>query len=162
MLLDLVTGIDNHDAGSGKTAAYLIPIISYLTGKAKKLAAFRPSPLDFETGVAQPVTGEPLVVIVVPARELAIQIFNEARKFCYRTMLRPCVVYGGGPVFDQMDKIRRGCDVLIATPGRLIDIMERPNVLTFKRVKYMVVDEADEMLHDDWQDELGKIMCGGG
>ncbi|KAI0487338.1 P-loop containing nucleoside triphosphate hydrolase protein [Xylaria cf. heliscus] len=145
--------------GSGKTAAYLIPILNHLMGKAKKLAAPRPSPADANVGVR--IRAEPLVVIVVPARELAIQIFNEARKFCYRTMLRPCVVYGGGPLRDQIDNLQRGCDVLIASPGRLIDLMERDNVLSFRRVKYMVIDEADEMLHADWEEEFNKILGGG-
>jgi ATP-dependent RNA helicase DDX3X len=131
-------------------------------GKAKKLAAFRPNPNEIDAGVAPPVTAEPLVVIVCPARELAIQIFAEARKFCYRTMLRPCVVYGGGPMRDQIAQLQKGCDILVASPGRLIDMMERPNVLTLRRVKYMVIDEADEMLHSDWEEEFNKILSGGG
>lgn len=52
-----------------------------------------------------------------------------------------------------------GCDVLIGTPGRLIDFINRPRVLTFQRLKYMVIDEADELLHPDWADELKKIMA---
>lgn len=131
-------------------------------GKAKKLAAPRPDPNEFDAGVVPAVRAEPLVVIVVPARELAIQIFNEARKFCYRTMLRPCVIYGGGPLRDQIDQLSKGCDVLIASPGRLIDMMERPHILTLRRVKYMVIDEADEMLHADWEEEFNKILSGGG
>lgn len=131
-------------------------------GKAKKLAAPRPDPLEFDAGVVPAVRAEPLVVVVVPTRELAIQIFNEARKFCYRTMLRPCVIYGGGPMRDQIDQLSKGCDVLIASPGRLIDIMERPHILTLRRVKYMVIDEADEMLHPDWEEDFNKILSGGG
>ncbi|KAI0602718.1 P-loop containing nucleoside triphosphate hydrolase protein [Biscogniauxia sp. FL1348] len=147
--------------GSGKTAAYLIPILNHLMGKAKKLMAPRPSIKEFEAGTAQRARAEPLVVIVCPSRELAIQIFNETRKFCYRTMLRPCVAYGGAPMRDQVDQLQRGCDILVATPGRLIHLMERPEVLTFRRVKYMVIDEADEMLDDDWADEFSKILSGG-
>ncbi|KAF2965411.1 hypothetical protein GQX73_g8169 [Xylaria multiplex] len=145
--------------GSGKTAAYLIPILNHLMGKAKKLAAPRPPPSEAAMGAR--VRAEPLVVVVVPARELAIQIFNEARKFCYRTMLRPCVVYGGGPIRDQIANLQRGCDVLIGTPGRLIDLMERADILSLRRVKYMVIDEADEMLHADWETEFTKILGGG-
>ncbi|RYP66816.1 hypothetical protein DL771_007614 [Monosporascus sp. 5C6A] len=147
--------------GSGKTAAYLIPILNHLMGKAKKLAAPRPSPQAYESGIASPVRAEPLVVIVCPARELAVQIFNEARKFCYRTMLRPCTVYGGGPLREQVLQLQRGCDVLVATPGRLIDMMNRPDVLSFRRVKYMVIDEADEMLESDWEEEFKQILSGG-
>ena len=64
-------------------------------GKAKKLTAPRPNPATFQAGV-NGVRAEPLVLIVCPSRELATQIFDEARRFCYRTMMRPCVVYGGG------------------------------------------------------------------
>ncbi|KAK0717099.1 P-loop containing nucleoside triphosphate hydrolase protein [Lasiosphaeria miniovina] len=147
--------------GSGKTAAYLIPILNKLMGKAKKLAAPRPNPVTYRPGIDAPVRAEPLVVIVCPSRELAVQIFNEARKFCYRTMLRPCVVYGGGPMHDQVDQLQKGCDILVASPGRLVDFIERPHLLTLRRVRYMVIDEADEMLETAWSDELNKIMTGG-
>ncbi|KAF9768402.1 hypothetical protein IL306_014300 [Fusarium sp. DS 682] len=146
--------------GSGKTAAYLIPILSKLMGKAKKLAAFRPNPFTFREGIDE-VVAEPLVLIVVPTRELAVQIFNEARKLCYRTMLRPCVVYGGVPVREQTFLLQKGCDVLIGTPGRLVDFIQRPRVLTLRRLRYMVIDEADELLNDDWSEELNPILSGG-
>ncbi|KAK3393101.1 P-loop containing nucleoside triphosphate hydrolase protein [Podospora didyma] len=147
--------------GSGKTAAYLIPILNKLMGKAKKLAAPRPNPATYRPGIDPPVRAEPLVVVVCPSRELAVQIFNEARKFCYRTMLRPCVLYGGGPIRDQIEQLQKGCDILITSPGRMKDMMDRPQILTLRRLRYMVIDEADEMLHDDWSEELGTIMTGG-
>lgn len=148
--------------GSGKTAAYLCPIINKLMGKAKKLAAPRPNPATYRPGIDAVVRAEPLVCIVCPTRELAIQIFMEARKLCYRSMLRPCVIYGGGPIRHQMDQLALGCDILIASPGRLIDFIDRPEILTLRRLKYMVVDEADEMLHDDWAEDFAKILGGGG
>jgi ATP-dependent RNA helicase DDX3X len=130
-------------------------------GKAKKLAAFRPNPLTFREGVDE-VVAEPLVLIVVPTRELALQIFNEARKLCYRTMLRPCVVYGGVPVRAQISLLSKGCDILVGTPGRLVDFIQRPQNLTLRRLRYMVIDEADELLNDDWAEELNPILSGGG
>jgi len=153
---------DHRPSGSGKTAAYMIPVLNKLMGKAKKLSAPRPNPSTFQEGIDPYVRAEPLVVIICPARELAIQIFNEARKFCYRTMLRPCVVYGGGPMKDQVAQLGKGCDVLVATPGRLIDFIQRPDVLTFRRLRYMIIDEADEMLHSDWSQEFEQITSGGG
>ncbi|KAL2263091.1 hypothetical protein VTK26DRAFT_8249 [Humicola hyalothermophila] len=144
--------------GSGKTAAFLIPILNKLMGKAKKLAAPRPNPATYRPGIDPPIRAEPLVVIICPSRELAVQVFNEARKFAYRTMLRPCVVYGGGARKDQVMQLQKGCDILVATPGRLVDFMGRPDVLSLKRVRYMVIDEADEMLQDDWKDDLDKIL----
>ena len=123
--------------GSGKTAAFLIPVLSKLMGKAKKLAAPRPylsTKVDFDPH-RDGVRAEPLVLIIAPTRELSTQIFDEARRLCYRSMLRPCVAYGGAPVFQQMDELRKGCDVLIATPGRLIHFMESERLLSLSRVK---------------------------
>lgn len=131
-------------------------------GKAKKLAAPRPNPAEFIQGVTAPVRAEPLVVVVCPTRELAVQIFTEARKFCYRTMLRPCVAYGGGSIRDQIEQLGKGCDVLIASPGRLVDFINRPNVLTLSRLRYLVIDEADEMLQEDWSEDLKTIMLDSG
>lgn len=130
-------------------------------GKAKKLAAPRPNPATFRDGLDE-VTAEPLVLIIAPTRELAVQIFNETRKFCYRTMLRPAVVYGGVPVAEQIHLLNRGCDVLIGTPGRLISFINKPHVLTLRRLKYLIIDEADEMLDMSWQEDIQRIMLGGG
>ncbi|KAI6851553.1 DEAD/DEAH box RNA helicase [Hortaea werneckii] len=148
--------------GSGKTGAYMIPVLSRLMGKAKKLAAPKPNTTapDYNPRLHK-VKAEPLVVIVVPARELAIQIFDEARRMCYRSMLRPCVTYGGLPMDVVLEELGKGCDLLIATPGRLCALMDKPHVLTMSRVKYTILDEADEMLHSDWEAELNKIMAGG-
>lgn len=146
--------------GSGKTAAYLVPILSKLMGKAKKLAAPRPNPETFREGIDE-VVAEPLALIVLPTRELAVQVFNEARKACYRTMLRPCCVYGGTPLRQQVALLSKGCDILVATPGRLCDLIQRPNVLTLRRLRYTVIDEADELLQDDWQENMQIILQGG-
>ncbi|KND87367.1 ATP-dependent RNA helicase ded1 [Tolypocladium ophioglossoides CBS 100239] len=146
--------------GSGKTAAYLIPILSKLMGKAKKLAAPRANPATFVANRDE-VIAEPLVLIIVPTRELAVQIFNEARRFCYRSMLRPGVAYGGAPVMDQIRLLGRGCDILVGTPGRLVDFISRPNVLTLRRLRHIIVDEADEMLESDWDEEIRQIITVG-
>jgi len=131
-------------------------------GKAKQLAAPRTNPDTFNPQFDRAIRAEPLVVVICPSRELAVQIFNEARKFCYRSMLRPCVVYGGGPVVEQIKLLQKGCDILIATPGRLLDMMDRTDVLTLRRLRFMVIDEADEMLHDDWSQDFERILSGGG
>lgn len=109
--------------GSGKTAAYLIPVISRLMGKVKKWAAPRPNPNEYNPQT-DAIRAEPLVLVICPTRELAMQIFDECRRFCYRSMLRPCVIYGGAPRRQQLEDIKKGCDVLIATPGRLRDLVE--------------------------------------
>ncbi|KAL4918629.1 P-loop containing nucleoside triphosphate hydrolase protein [Aspergillus aurantiobrunneus] len=147
--------------GSGKTAAFLIPVLSQLMGKAKKLAAPRPNLGAGFDPMTDNVRAEPLVLIVAPTRELATQIFDEARRLCYRSMLRPCVVYGGAPVRDQRYELQKGCDILIGTPGRLLDFMGKPHILSLRRVKYTIIDEADELLLSDWEADFNKIMSGG-
>lgn len=107
-------------------------------GKAKKLAAPRPNPGEAYDPKVNAVRAEPLVLIIVPTRELACQIFDEARRLCYRSMLRPCVAYGGGPVSHQRMELQRGCDILIGTPGRLIDFMGKGHILSLRRVRYEI------------------------
>ncbi|KAL8667200.1 MAG: hypothetical protein Q9202_000772 [Teloschistes flavicans] len=148
--------------GSGKTGAYLIPTISKLMGKAKKLCGPRPNvtAADFDLRI-HGVRAEPLILVVAPTRELATQIFDEARRLCYRSMLRPCVAYGGAPTREQADQLRKGCDILIATPGRLLDFLQRTNLLSLNRLKYTIVDEADEFVAGDWESEMDVILGGG-
>ncbi|EER24484.1 hypothetical protein D8B26_005191 [Coccidioides posadasii str. Silveira] len=147
--------------GSGKTAAFLIPVLSKLMGKAKKLAAARPDLTNGFNESVDSVRAEPLVLIVAPTRELATQIFDEARRLCYRSMLRPCVIYGGAPAREQRIDLHKGCDILIGTPGRILDFMGRNSLLSLHRVKYTIIDEADEMLHSNWEREFTQIMSGG-
>ena len=104
-------------------------------GKVRKLAAPRPKVDGTFDPRIHGIRAEPLVLIIAPTRELSTQIFDEARRLCYRSMLRPCVVYGGGPARDQIAELQKGCDVLIGTAGRLIDFMSRPHVLSLARVK---------------------------
>lgn len=122
--------------GSGKTAAYLIPVLSKLMGKAKKYQGARPNTRapDYNPEVNR-VRAEPLVVVVCPTRELAHQIFDEARRLCYRSMLRPVCCYGGVPLRSNIQELGKGCDILIATPGRLTDLMDKPHLLSMNRVK---------------------------
>ncbi|CAG8778663.1 10429_t:CDS:2, partial [Racocetra persica] len=137
--------------GSGKTAAFLIPILSKLFGKAKKLAAPRPPP-----GTRR-FKAEPLVLILAPTRELATQIFDECRRFTYRSMMRPCVVYGGAETAPQKNELAKGCDVLTATPGRLADFLER-GLVSLRRVKFLVLDEADRMLDMGFEKKIREIV----
>lgn len=104
-------------------------------GKVKKLAGRRPNLANGFNPEVDAVRAEPLILVVAPTRELCTQIFDEARRLCYRSMLRPCVAYGGAPKREQQDELQRGCDILIATPGRLLDYMSMPHVLTLGRVR---------------------------
>ena len=71
---------------------------------------------------------EPAAIVVAPTRELVIQIFNEARKFSFGSMLRPVVVYGGTSVGHQLREVERGSHLVVATPGRLLDFINRGKV----------------------------------
>ncbi|PNS19624.1 ATP-dependent RNA helicase DED1 [Sphaceloma murrayae] len=149
--------------GSGKTAAYLAPIISELMGKVHQVGGPRVNTraTDYDPDRHR-VRAEPLVVIVCPTRELALQIHDEARRLSYRSQLRTVCCYGGIPVKYNLQQLGKGCDILIGTPGRLVDMLSRENVLSLIRVKFTVIDEADEMLQDtDWEEALNKIMSGG-
>lgn len=84
-------------------------------------------------------------MVLAPTRELAIQIYDEAKKFAYRSWVRPCVVYGGNPIGDQIRDLERGCGLLVATPGRLVDLIERGRV-SLCNIQYLVLDEADRMV----------------
>ena len=70
----------------------------------------------------------PQALVISPTRELSCQIFNEARKFSHQTIVKPCVVYGGVSVAHQLRKLELGCNLLVATPGRLKDFVEREKV----------------------------------
>jgi len=70
----------------------------------------------------------PISLVLAPTRELAVQIYEEARKFSYRSRVRPCVVYGGADIGQQIRDLERGCHLLVATPGRLVDMMERGKI----------------------------------
>lgn len=70
----------------------------------------------------------PLALVLAPTRELATQIYDESRKFSYRSHVRPVVVYGGADVGNQMRDLNRGCHVLMATPGRLSDMIDRGKI----------------------------------
>jgi ATP-dependent RNA helicase DDX3X len=99
----------------------------------------------------------PSALILAPTRELALQIFDEAKKFAYRSWVRPCVAYGGTPMADQLREFRRGCQLLVATPGRLNDLIERGKV-SLARIRYLVLDEADRMLDMGFEPQIRQIV----
>lgn len=127
-------------------------------GKASKLCGGKPRP-----GSTEQVQAQPLVLIVAPTRELCLQIFTETCKLSNRSMLRPCIAYGGANRKTQLDDIKKGCDILIGTPGRLKDfILNEPKWVSLRRLKFTVMDEADELLAVDWDEEMAPLLLGGG
>lgn len=87
------------------------------------------------------------------------QIHDEARKFAYRSWVRPAVVYGGADINTQLRQIERGCDLLSATPGRLVDLIERGRV-SLANIRYLVLDEADRMLDMGFEHQIRRIVQG--
>jgi len=101
----------------------------------------------------------PYALVLAPTRELACQIYDEAKKFSYKTGLKSVVVYGGAPIGYQLRDLERGCDILVATPGRLVDIMERAR-LSVSHIKWLILDEADRMLDMGFEPQIRRIVEG--
>ncbi|XP_062906853.1 DEAD-box helicase 3 X-linked a isoform X5 [Mobula hypostoma] len=141
--------------GSGKTAAFLLPILSqiYAEGPSEALKSAKAQDSSKYGRRKQ----YPIALVLAPTRELAVQIYDESRKFSYRSKVRPSVVYGGADIGQQIRDLERGCHLLVATPGRLVDMIERGKVgLDF--CKYLVLDEADRMLDMGFEPQIRRIV----
>ncbi|KAI0472024.1 DEAD-domain-containing protein [Xylariaceae sp. FL0804] len=139
--------------GSGKTGGFLFPILSqaFQTGPSQAPSA--------GGGYGRQRKAYPTSLILAPTRELVSQIYDESRKFAYRSWVRPCVVYGGADIGSQLRQIERGCDLLVATPGRLVDLIERGRI-SLQNIKYLVLDEADRMLDMGFEPQIRRIVEG--
>uniref|UniRef100_A0A8B9RH74 RNA helicase n=1 Tax=Astyanax mexicanus TaxID=7994 RepID=A0A8B9RH74_ASTMX len=144
--------------GSGKTAAFLLPVLSqiYTDGPGEALQAAKNNG-QVENGRYGRRKQYPLSLVLAPTRELALQIYDEARKFAYRSRVRPCVVYGGADIGQQIRDLERGCHLLVATPGRLVDMMERGKI-GLDYCNYLVLDEADRMLDMGFEPQIRRIV----
>ena len=114
--------------GSGKTLSFLLPAVVHINAQP----------------YLKPGDG-PIVLVLAPTRELAVQIQKECDRFGRSSDIKNTVVYGGAPRGPQAGALRRGVEILIATPGRLIDFLES-GTTNLRRVTYLVLDEADRML----------------
>ena len=124
--------------GTGKTLAFVLPALEHLLREGSK-------------------TKNPRVVILEPTRELAIQVAQETRKMVAHTPLRVVAVYGGSKMGTEIAQLRRGTDVVVATPGRLMDHMRRRNV-SLGHVQVLVLDEADRMLDMGFLPDIKHII----
>lgn len=128
------------ETGSGKTVSFLLPAIVHIN------AQLRVSP------------GEgPVALILAPTRELAMQIEKECIRFGGSSRMRCACIYGGADKFPQRNKLTSGVELIVATPGRLIDFLESGHT-NLRRVTYMVLDEADRMLDMGFEQQLRKIL----
>lgn len=126
--------------GSGKTCAYILPAIVHINAQPY---------LDRGDG--------PIVLVLAPTRELAVQIREECSKFGKSSRIKNTCVYGGAPKRQQAMDLERGVEIVIATPGRLIDFLESEKT-NLRRVTYLVLDEADRMLDMGFEPQLRKIV----
>ena len=124
-------------------AAYLVPVMHILLEKG----------VSPSHGMMQ----KPEVVILAPTRELAIQIHREAVKFSHNSVLKSAILYGGTMTGHQRSAIQNGCNILVATTGRLKDFLER-GIFDFSGLKYLILDEADRMLDMGFGEDIEKIV----
>merc|ERR1739838_291954 len=124
----------------GKALAYLLPGVIHTNAQRH---------LDRGDG--------PIVLVLAPTRELAQQIQDEAKDFCKSSKVRSTCIFGGAPKGPQIRDLENGCEIVIATPGRLIDILEMGKT-NFRRTTYLVLDEADRMLDMGLQCHLRQII----
>lgn len=129
--------------GSGKSAAFLIPLIAYL----QKL-----KPLDDES-----CKDGPYSLILTPTRELALQIDNEFQKFAIGTKLRSAIVVGGRKTEEQAFYLRKGCEVLIGTPGRIKDALQSKYTV-LNQCNWVILDEADKMIDLGFEEDVNFIL----
>jgi len=121
--------------GTGKTLAYLLPIFERM----------------------RPGGDDPLAVVICPTRELALQVAGEAERFGRHVPVRTVAAYGGTSSGDQKQGLARGCDLVVATPGRLLDFVTSA-WLTLRRVRFLVLDEADRMLDMGFINDVDAIL----
>ncbi|SRR5579883_1443558 len=127
--------------GTGKTAAFMLPLIDSLLCS--------PSPKQKE---------RPRVLVLTPTRELAVQVHEATVSFAQGSGLRAVVVFGGVSQKQQERDIHRGCDILVATPGRLNDLLQQ-RVLSVSSVEFLVLDEADRMLDMGFLPQIKRITA---
>ena len=130
--------LGSAETGTGKTAAFLLPLLQKLnTTKSKR---------------------NPRALILTPTRELALQITEQAELLSKNLPLRTATVYGGVNINPQITALKRGLDVVIATPGRLLDHVSRKNI-SFSELEFFVLDEADRMLDIGFLPDIRRVVA---
>ncbi|KAL5508003.1 PRP5 [Sanghuangporus vaninii] len=129
--------------GSGKTVAFLLPLFRHIKDQR---------PLE-------PMEG-PIAIVMTPTRELAVQIHRDCKPFLKVLNLRAICAYGGSPIKDQIAEMKKGAEIIVCTPGRMIDLLTANSgrVTNLKRVTYLVLDEADRMFDMGFEPQVMKIV----
>ena len=142
ILLDRKDLLGCAQTGTGKTAAFTIPILQHLFNSKNDHKGHR----------------KISALIVTPTRELAIQIAESVNSYGKYTGIKNTVIFGGVKQGNQTDALRRGVDILVATPGRLLDLISQ-GYISLKDIKYFVLDEADQMLDMGFIHDIKKIIA---
>jgi len=132
--------------GSGKTCAFLLPVVSHINKKGR----------ERNTRFVD-TASSPEVLIFAPTRELACQIHKEAQKLTWGSQITCVVVYGGVSVRAQLTELAKGADIVVATPGRLQDFYDR-YVISMERVRSLIFDEADRMLDMGFEPQIRSLV----
>ena len=142
------------ETGSGKTVAFLAPIISLLLkdGPPIEDKEYLKQNSKYSNSCSYPVC-----LVLVPTRELAEQIYIESRKLLYKTGIVVSKCYGGVPIDGQIRELRQGVDIVIGTPGRIIEFIDK-KVLCLNLIEYLVIDESDRMLDMGFKPQLENII----
>ncbi|XP_075221256.1 pre-mRNA processing factor 5 isoform X2 [Lycorma delicatula] len=129
--------------GSGKTLAFVLPMLRHIMDQP---------PLEANDG--------PIALIMAPTRELCMQIGKETRKFTKSLNLRVVCVYGGTGISEQIAELKRGAEIIVCTPGRMIDMLAANSgrVTNLRRVTYIVLDEADRMFDMGFEPQVMRII----
>ena len=140
--------------GSGKTLAYLITSVSFLFNDKEGILEI---PKIKSKSSYSNFISYPLILIILPTRELALQTFDECIKLLYKTYINTVVVYGGEKNFAQKRELKEGCDIVIGTPGRLIQFLDEGDI-SLTQVKYLIIDEADKLLDMGFEEDINHIL----
>lgn len=129
--------------GSGKTLAFLLPLLRHVKDQR---------PLDALEG--------PIAMVMTPTRELATQIAREVKPFLKSLNLRVTAAYGGSPLKDNIADMKRGAEVIVCTPGRMIELLitNSGRIINLRRITYLVLDEADRMFDMGFEPQVMKIL----
>lgn len=129
--------------GSGKTLAYAVPLLRHVLDQR---------PVGYGEG--------PIGLVLVPTRELALQVLGEVKKFSAGTRIRSIACYGGPPIKEQIGELKRGAEIIVSTPGRMIDLLcaNSGKVVNLNRVTFLALDEADRMFDAGFEPQVMRMI----
>lgn len=131
------------ETGSGKTVSFVVPMLDYI--------------MKFPALNEVSKNNGPYSIVLAPTRELALQIESELKKFCQPLGFRCASLVGGHSIEEQVHNLQQGAEIVVATPGRLVDALER-RILVLNQCTYVVMDEADRMIDLGFEEQVNKIL----